>query len=357
MTKRPRSPRSKPLLLDNSRPLQSRPIRKRDKAQPALPLDPMPRRVEPALALLKQRPPAGDQWQWEIKWDGYRLAVHIEHSGVRIVTRGGYNWADRFPAIEAAARALGPATMILDGEGVVLDEQGRSDFNALQNSLGAVGRRSGNQAARNAIFYAFDLLYLDGHDLRSMEYRDRRHLLEETLLGSNGAIRLSEEVETDPAVLLDHACRLGLGGIVGKKRDSRYRSGRTGDWVKLKCVQTEAFFIVGYEPGRGFGGFASLLLAAYHGDELRYVGSVGTGFKERTAVALRTTMDKLPWRQKVPPVPYKGNRRVVWVQPTLIAEIEFGQRTPDNKLRHASYKGLREIQDNADVYRLEDEGI
>ncbi|MBY5551061.1 ATP-dependent DNA ligase [Rhizobium leguminosarum] len=355
MTKPPRPPRSKPLLRDDGGPLQSRPIRKRNPAQPALPFDPMPPRVEPALALLKQKPPSGDDWGWEIKWDGYRLAVHVEPTGVRIITRGGYDWADRFPGIEAAARALGSATMILDGEGVVLDEQGRSDFNALQNSLGAVGRRSGNLTAGNALFMAFDLLYLDGRDLRGEPYRTRRHLLEETLRGFEGAIRLSEEIEADPAVLLDHACRLGLEGIVGKDRKSRYRSDRTGDWIKLKCVQSEGFLIVGYERSMGArGGFASLLLAAYKGDELRYVGSVGTGFKERTAGALRAAMDKLPWRRKVPPVPYKGKRRVVWVQPTLIAEIEFRQWTPDNKLRHTAYKGLRDRQDNADVFRLDD---
>ncbi|TCU02074.1 ATP dependent DNA ligase-like protein [Rhizobium sullae] len=146
----------------------------------------MPPRVEPALALLKQKPPSGGDWGWEIKWDGYRLAVLVEPTGVRIITRGGYDWADRFPDIEAAARALGPATMILDGEGVVLDEQGRSDFNALQNSLGAVGRRSGSLTVGNAIFYA-DLLYFDGHDLRGMDYRDRRHVLEEALAGFDGA--------------------------------------------------------------------------------------------------------------------------------------------------------------------------
>jgi len=357
MTKPPRPPRSKPLLRDDGVPLQSRPIRKRNKAQPALPFDPMPDRIEPALALLRTQSPSGDDWQWEIKWDGYRLAVHVEPSGVRIVTRGGFDWADRFPAIKAAARALGPATMILDGEGVVLDEQGLSDFNALQNSLGADGHRSGNLTAGNAIFYAFDLLYLDGHDLRNMEYRDRRHLLEETLDGFEGAIRLSEEIDADPVTLLDHACRLGLEGIVGKRRDSQYRSGRTGDWVKLKCVQSEPFFIVGYEPSTSArGGFASLLLAAYHGDDLRYVGSVGTGFKERAALDLRATMDKLPWKRKSPPVPYSGKRQVVWVQPTLIAEIEFRQWTPDTKLRHAAYKGLRERQDNADIYRIDGGG-
>lgn len=350
-----KKPRTTKPLLRHDEPIRSRPRRRRDPAQPALPLEPMPARVEPALALLKQKPPSGDKWGWEIKWDGYRLAIHADTNGVRILTRGGYDWAARFPAIEQAARDLGPASFIIDGEAVVLDEEGRSDFNALQNSLGAVGARSGKKVAGDAILYAFDLLYHDGHDLRELPYRSRRHLLEEMLKGFDGAIRISEEVETDnPGLMLEHACRLGLEGIIGKDRNSPYRSGRTGDWIKVKCVQSEPFMIVGYEPSMSASGaFASLLLAAYDGDELRYVGSVGTGFKERTANELRRMLGKLPWRKKKPPVSYSGRREVVWVQPTLIAEIEFRQMTPDRKLRHAAYKGLRERQDNADVYRLD----
>jgi bifunctional non-homologous end joining protein LigD len=352
MTKPPRPPRSKPLLLDGNAPLQGRRVRKRDPAQPNLALDPMPARVEPALAVLKARPPTGPDWGWEIKWDGYRLAAHIEPGGVRLLTRGGYNWVDRFPAIADACRALGPATMILDGEAVVLDEQGRSDFGALQNSLGAVGRRSGNLISP-AMLYAFDLLYLDGRDLRGLEYRARRHLLEGVLQGYEGAIRLSEEIDADPVQLLDHACRLGLEGIVGKNRNSPYRSGKTGDWLKFKCVQSEGFLIVGYEPAMGSpGGFGALLLAAYDGNALAYVGSVGTGFKRRDAEALREQFDRLPWKRKTPPIPYRGKRNVVWLKPTLIAEVEYRAWTTDRKLRHAAYKRLRDVQDNATVYRL-----
>lgn len=356
MTKRPLPPtRSKPLLRDDGGALQSRPIRKRNKAQPALQFDPMPDRVEPALALLKHKPPAGDQWGYEIKWDGYRIHVHIAPGSVQVLTKGGYDWSHRFPAIVEAARALGPASMILDGEAVMFDEQGRSDFNLLQGSLGAVGRRQGKEVSP-AVMMAFDLLYLDGHDLRRVEYRTRRHLLEDALSGhDDGAIRLSEEIDADPVALLEHACRLGLEGIVGKDRESPYRSGRSGDWIKLKCVQSEGFFVVGYEPSiGGRGGFSSILLAAYDGDDLRYVGSVGTGFKERAARDLRGLMDKLTWKRKQPPVAYGGKRNVVWVQPALIAEIEFRAWTTDRKLRHAAYKGLREHQDNADVFRLDD---
>ncbi|WP_085034936.1 non-homologous end-joining DNA ligase [Ensifer aridi] len=352
MTKPPRLPRSKPLLLDDSAPLQSRKIRKRNPAQPALPFDPMPLRVEPALAALLKKPPAGGQWGWEVKWDGYRVHVHIEPGRVRVLTRGGHDWTRRFPAIAEAARALGPATMILDGEAVMLDEKGRSDFGLLQRSLGATERKMGTLASP-AILYAFDILYLDGHDLRRDEYKTRRQKLEEVLEGHEGAIRLSEAVDHDPAELLEHACGLDLEGIVGKRRDSRYRSGRTGDWVKLKCVQSDSFMIVGYEPSTSSpASFGSLLLAAYKGDVLEYVGSVGTGFKERDATQLRKMMDKLSWKRKAPPVAYSGKRKVVWVQPTLIAEVEYRAWTTDGKLRHTAYKGLRERQDNADVYRL-----
>jgi bifunctional non-homologous end joining protein LigD len=319
--------------------------------QPALAFDPMPDRVEPTLALLKQRPPA-DGFAWEIKWDGYRVHVHIEHGRVRVITRGGHDWSHRFPAIVEAAEKLGPATMILDGEAVMFDDQGRSDFNLLQASLGANGKAQGSLVSP-AVMMAFDLLYFDGHDLRGVECSSRRHLLEDLLTGNEGAIRLSEVIDADGDALLDHACQLGLEGIVGKSWDSAYRSGRTGDWIKCKCVQSEAFFVVGYEQSdASTGGFASLLLAAYSGTSLVYVGSVGTGFRHRQLSDLRRTLDKLPWKRKQPPVGYNGTRRVAWVQPTLIAEVEYRAWTSDRKLRHASFKGLRERQDGADVYKM-----
>jgi bifunctional non-homologous end joining protein LigD len=243
--------------------------------------------------------------------------------------------------------------MIIDGEAVVLDAEGRSDFGMLQQSLGASGRKAGNRAS-DALLYAFDLIYLDGHDLRGVEYRSRRHLLEDALGDQQSAIRLSEELDADPEILLDHACRLGLEGIVGKHRDQPYRSGRTGDWVKVKCVQSEAFFIVGYERSTASpAGFGSLALAAYRNNELIYVGSVGTGFKATDVAKLRKTLDKLNWKQRRPPVSSAEKTNVVWVHPTLIAEIEFRAWTVDQKLRHPSYKGLRERQDNADVFQLD----
>jgi len=291
MAKPSRKP-SLPLLGEADTQLRSRPRRRRDPAQPNLPLDPMPARVEPCLALLKAKPPKGDDWVFEIKWDGYRLAVHIEPSGVRILTRGGHDWTERFPAILAEARRLPVSTAILDGEAVVLDAHGRSDFGMLQQSLGG---RGGKGASKDAIFMAFDLLYFDGHDLTGTELTSRRHLLEGLVpAGGEDAIRLSEEIEADGEQLLRIACEHDLEGIIAKDRNSPYRSGRLGDWLKIKCIQSDGFAIVGYEMSTAsFGGIGRLLLAARKGGELVYVGGVGTGFNERSAADLRKQMDKL----------------------------------------------------------------
>lgn len=351
MTKRPRKP-SKPLLIDESAPLQSRPVKRRDPKQPHLPFDPMPERVEPCLALLKSKPPQGDEWSYEIKWDGYRLAVHIEPTGVRIITRGGHDWTHRFPAIADAATSLGPTTMILDGEAVVLNEQGRSDFGLLQRSLGASGRAAGKLPSRDSILYAFDLLYLDGHDLRGLEYAARRHLLEDALDEQVGAIRISEEFDADPDDFLAHACRLGLEGIIAKHRDRPYRPGRTGDWLKIKCIQSDSFAIIGYEPSTALpGAIASLLLGARYRDGYKYVGSVGTGFKHDEARRLKKMLDKIKTRVPVDRVPGKS---LVMTGPMYVAEIEYRAWTNDGKLRHASFKGLRDLEDVVDIYRLPD---
>lgn len=341
--------RSKSLLRDEQ-VAKSKPRKSRDPAQPNLPFDEMPQRIEPALALLKSTVPAGGDWTFEVKFDGYRLAVHIEPNGVRILTRGGHDWTARFPAIADAASKLGVGSAILDGEAVVLDNQGRSDFGALQQSLGG---RGGKRVSAEAVFFAFDLLYFDGHLLTNAELSVRRHVLTDFLDGAIGAIQLSEEFEGDGAGLLQSACSYGLEGIIAKHRDSKYRSGRTGDWLKIKCVQSESFIVIGYEQSTvARGGIGSLLLAARQGDGWKSVGSVGTGFKERDAIDLKAMLDKL--KTKKPAVPMKG-KNLVFAQPTLIAEIQFRGWTDDGNLRHASYKGLRERQDNADIFEIIDD--
>lgn len=314
-----------------------------------LPIDRMPDRVEPCLALLKPKVPSGPDWLFEIKWDGYRLAVHIEPQQVRIITRGGHDWTHRFPAIAAAARSLNLDTAILDGEAVVLDNTGRSDFGALQRSLGG---RGGKRVSTESVFMAFDLLYLDGHDLTGSELSLRRQLLEDLVSSSDASIRLSAEAGVDGSKLLEHACRAGLEGVIAKQRDQPYRSGRTGDWLKIKCIQRESFVIVGYEASASArGGIGSLLLAASQGGQLVSIGSVGTGFNGQEAASLRTALDKL--RTATPAVPLKG-KHLVFSKPSLVAEVDFRGWTESGSLRHASYKGLREAQDHAVVFDMAD---
>jgi bifunctional non-homologous end joining protein LigD len=347
----PRITQPKPLLAD-AKPLRTNVRRRRDPEQPGLLLDPMPERIEPCLALLKSKPPIGPEWSWEVKWDGYRLAVHIEPRGVRIVTRGGHDWTHRFPAIAAAAWKLPVATAILDGEAVVFDENGRPDFGLLQNSLGG---RGGKRPSGESVFMAFDLLYFDGSDLTKDDYSSRRHKLDQLVPhGQSGTIRLSEEIDADPTELLGQSCALGLEGIVGKRLDRPYRSGRLGDWIKVKCIQSDSFVIIGYERSAvAYGGVGRLLLAARKGDELVYVGGVGTGFNQRTATALRKQMDKLKIAK---PAVETGRKEkdAVYIEPVLVAEIEYRAWTHEGMLRHASYKGLRDEADNAAVYRLPD---
>ncbi|WP_348272073.1 non-homologous end-joining DNA ligase [Ensifer sp. Root31] len=319
----------------------------RKKPPPGPMADPMPDRVEPCLALLAKKVPAAGDWAFEIKWDGYRLAVHIEPSRVRILTRGGHDWTHRFPAIEAAAKVLGPTAMILDGEAVVLDEAGRSNFGMLQAALGG---RGGKRVAGEALFYAFDLLYFDGHDLRGLHQRERRMILEDTIEEGAPIIRVSEEIEGEGAAILAQACKFRLEGIIAKDRRAPYRSGRKGDWLKLKCHRSDGFVVVGYEPSTKVrGAISRLLLAARRGDELVYVGGVGTGFTDKMTRDLRKQLAAMP--PKVPPVALKRNN-VVFCEPAFVAEVTYTEITSDGKLRHPSFKGLRELADNADVFEL-----
>jgi bifunctional non-homologous end joining protein LigD len=313
--------------------------------------DPMPERIEPCLALLSSKAPSGQDWAFEVKWDGYRLAVHIGPGRqVRIITRGGHDGTSRFPTIAHDASELGLDSAILDGEAVVLDERGASDFGALQKALGG---RGGKRFAPEALLYAFDLLYLNGHDLRGMALAERREMLERILSElQSGSIRLSEEVNAEGAPFLKLACEMGLEGIIAKRRSAPYRSGRGGEWRKIKCIQSESFAIIGYEPSHvALGGIGRLLLAARRAGHLVYVGGVGTGFTQATGAALRKEMDKLIIAK--PAVAMTERKRGYrWLVPELIAEIAFRGWTDDSKLRHASYKGLRDSADEASVFEL-----
>lgn len=323
---------------------------RRDARQRALDLDPMPDRVEPCLALLSAKAPSGPDWAFEAKWDGYRLAVHLEPGRmVRVLTRGCHDWTSRFPTIAHDIRDLGLDTAIIDGEAVVPGDRGASDLNALQQALGG---RGGKRSAAGAILYAFDLLYLNGRDLRPLPLVERRALLASVIGKQHTSLRLSDEINADGAEFLKFACQLGLEGIIAKRRDAPYRPGRGGDWLKIRCIQSETFLILGYEPSAvALGGIGRLLLAARKGDTLKYVGSVGTGFTVKTATALRKQLAALQIDKPAISIKAKG---MVWVTPALSAEIAFRGWTNDGNLRHASYKGLREEADVGAVYEIDD---
>jgi len=296
--------------------------------------------------MLVDKPPKGPDWAFEVKWDGYRLAVHVEQGRVRIITRGGYDWTPRFASIAAEARQLGHATMILDGEAVVLDAQGRSDFGMLQRAL---GKRPSLQDPGEILFFAFDLLYVDGWDLRRLPLRERRWLLEPIIAGREGAIRLSEEVEADGDEFFRVACAHGLEGIIAKRLDKPYRSGRTDWWQKITCTRRDSFVIVGYEPSVVPGAIGRLLLAARKGDELVYVGGCGTGWSRQESVKLRELLDEIVTKS---PAVNLRRKAAVFVRPVLIAEVEYRTWTDDGKLRHPSFKGIREREDDAGVFEL-----
>ncbi|MCA1408434.1 non-homologous end-joining DNA ligase [Ensifer sp. IC3342] len=277
---------------------------------------------------------------------GYRLAIHIESGRVRIITRGGYDWTERFPSIADDARRLAVKTAILDGEAVVLDEQGRSDFGMLQRAL---GRLPSAHEAGAIVLYAFDLLYLDGRDLRPLALHERRRLLEPIVAGREGAIRLSEEVQADGEEFFRVACAHGLEGIIAKHLEKRYRSGRGDWWRKITCRRRDSFVIVGYEPSTMPGAIGRLLLAAKKGEELVYVGGCGTGWSNQESLKLRELLDEI--RVDKPPVSLQ-RKGAVFTRPLLIAEVEYRAWTDDGKLRHPSFKGIRERADDATVYQL-----
>ncbi|SFH27327.1 bifunctional non-homologous end joining protein LigD [Ensifer sp. OV372] len=306
----------------------------------------MPRRVDPCVATLVDKPPKGPEWAFEVKWDGYRLAVHVEPGEVRAITRGGYDWTKKFGGIVTEARELGDATMIIDGEAVVLDDQGRSDFGLLQR---AVGRRPSLHDAAEIIFFAFDLLYLDGQDLRMMPLSERRQLLGPIVSGRTGAIRFSAEVPADGEEFFRVACELGLEGIIAKRRDKPYRSGRRPEWLKIKCVRRDTFAIVGYEPSTMPGAIGRLLLAARKGDSLVYVGGCGTGWSNKESTDLRQLLDAIPADRPAVALKRKG---AVFVRPMLVADIEYRAWTQDGKLRHPSFKGVREMEGATEVYEM-----
>ncbi len=305
---------------------------------------PLPAQPSPQLATLVRALPDGGDWLFEPKLDGYRLLCRVADGRAALLTRRGHDWTDRFPLIADAARALPCEAALLDGEAVVFDERGLTSFQKLQNAIAPVDRA----ADRAIVLVAFDLLYLDGWDLRATPLRARKQRLRELLDGQPDPLRYGEHVEHGGAAFLREACKLGLEGIVAKRATDPYRATRTKSWLKLKCLQRQEFVIVGFtDPAGSRTGFGALLLGTREraGSPLRYAGKVGTGLDE---LALRTLKKRLgALVTQTAPVERSsvrgvGRAGVHWVEPKLVAEISFGEWTSDRRLRHPVFQGLRE---------------
>jgi bifunctional non-homologous end joining protein LigD len=308
----------------------------------------LPSFVEPALATLVSKPPSGSRWLHEIKFDGYRLEVRIEAGRIKLLTRSGLDWSQKFgKEIVSAFRDLPVGTAIIDGELVVEPAAGASDFSALQADL-SEGRSD------RFVFYAFDLLYLDGYDLKASPLIGRKELLRKIIPSETGILRFSSHFDENGDLLLSHACRLSLEGIVSKIADDPYRPGRGKTWVKSKCSSRQEFVIGGWVPSTtSRKAIGSLVLGVYEDGKLEHVGRVGTGYTHTVAEQLFKRLTHLqvkenPFATKLTAEEHRGVR---FVRPELVAEVEFRAWTADGHLRHASFRGLREDKNPLEIVR------
>jgi bifunctional non-homologous end joining protein LigD len=314
----------------------------------------LPDFVPPMLATLVRSPPEGERWLHEIKFDGYRLQARVEAGRVTLLTRSGLDWTEKFgQGVVDALRSLPVTTALIDGELVVESGSGASDFSALQADL-SEGRTD------RFVFYAFDLLHLDGLDLTGATLVERKDALKALLPSQGGPVRYSGHFDEDGALVLHHACRLSLEGVVSKLRDAPYKAGRGRNWVKSKCSARQEFVVAGYVPSTtSRNAIGSLVLGAYEGKSLAHVGRVGTGFTVAVAESLYGKLEEL--RQPTKPFTAKltsdETRRVRWVRPELVAEVEFRAWTADGRLRHASFRGLREDKPAAEIVREERKSV
>jgi bifunctional non-homologous end joining protein LigD len=311
---------------------------------------PLPDFVEPQLATLVSVVPQGAGWLYELKLDGYRILGRLDGARVKLVTRNAQDWTHRMPEVAVAIGKLAACRAIIDGEVVALDAAGMPSFQLLQNSF-----KYGD--ASHLVYYAFDLLYLDGRDLRGAALLERKRALERLLKARKShrqnVVRLSEHWLDNGAALLEKACAMGFEGLIAKRADEPYRSGRSHSWLKIKCVKSQEFVIGGFTPPGGSRiGFGALLLGVHdRAGALRYAGRVGTGFNDRLLRDLHVRLQQLE-RVSSPFVnPPRGAdaRGVRWVEPVLVSEVEFTAWTSDGLLRHPSFKGLREDKSAAEV--------
>ncbi len=299
----------------------------------------------PQLATLRKELPMGAELGYELKLDGYRALAKLDeklvgklHEKLEIRSRNQQRWTDRFPEIAAALKKLDVENAVFDGEICAIDDQGRTSFQALQDALS-------HGHTKNLVYFIFDLLFVDGFDLRDRPLAVRKAILESILEDVKLPLSFVRHLEgaKEAKAVLAEGCRRGLEGIVVKRLDRPHHAGRTPEWVKVKCKNEQEFVIVGYTKPKGQrGGLGALLLGARDGGKLRYVGKVGTGFSQETRASLTKIL-----KNKVIDVPSVTEpprmRDVVWVEPDVVCKVAYGEKTRDGMLRHPSFVGLREV--------------
>ena len=268
----------------------------------------------------------------EIKFDGYRAQLHKRDHGTKIFTRRGHDWSDRFRSIIAASGELNTHGALLDGEVIVLGEDGRSDFGALESDLAKGG-------SNRLVFYAFDILHLESFDLRGCTLLDRKRVLHALLEKVKGPIRYSEHLEEDGPAVFENACEMELEGIVSKRVDGKYNSGRTDLWAKTTCRIRETFFAVGW--ARKEGKFDGIYLGRKERGKLVYAGKLEQGFNEIEKLRILAMFERLKTKEK----PIEASRRfpkAQWVKPRVLVDAEYRSKTGDGLLRHPAFIGVRQ---------------
>ncbi len=304
--------------------------------------------IAPQLATLVEISPEGEEWLHELKYDGYRILCRIKDRSAVLFTRNGNVWTDKLPRIAAAAARLPVKTAWLDGEVVALLPDGRVSFQTLQNAFDT-------HSDSNLVYFVFDLLYLDGYDIRAVPLIDRKRLLSALLenRSASSVIQYSDHIDGQGHVAFAEACRSGMEGLIAKRADAAYVPGRNRNWLKVKCGHRQEFVIGGFtEPAGSRTAFGALLLGVYDKQgRLRFAGRTGTGFSQRSLKELYARLKKL--EQKISPfvnVPGDSDRLGLhWVRPKLVAEVAFAEWTNEGLLRQASFQGLREDKDAASV--------
>ncbi|MCA1396406.1 MULTISPECIES: non-homologous end-joining DNA ligase [Bradyrhizobium] len=285
--------------------------------------------IAPALASPIEKVPRGARWIHEIKFDGYRVQTHIANEDVKIYTRRGNDWTRRFKKVVQDAWHISASSAIIDGEIVVPSANGKTDFSVLQNELRGKSTR--------IVIVAFDLLYLNGRDLRKLPLKERKALLKKLVAGTE--VQFSESFEVDGPKMFAHACRLGYEGVVSKVADSVYPTGtRSRDWVKKTCAQRETLTIAGFALDDNE--WDGIYVGRRKGNELIYAGKVDHGFDKASAADLRKRLT--PLIRKTQPYTKRIAHKAIWVEPKVLAEIEYRAKSAEGRVRHPFFRGVRE---------------